>query len=438
MKFNELGLTEPILRAINIEDYNAPTPIQMEVIPKLFKNSDIIGVAQTGTGKTAAYILPILQKLAEKNKCTEQKCFPNLIIVPTRELAMLIVEKIKVYGQLIRPKVALIVGGAKPGPQIKALKNGVDIVVATPGRLLDHISSKVARLDITKTIILDEADQMLDLGFMPSIRKIMSKISNDKQAIFLSATMPKSVRILADDFLKEPEEINVAPNMRPIELIDQKVFLLKKESKLKFIIDLFKSNNIFRSIIFARTKVGANKLTMRLKGLGVRVDTIHGNKKQSQRTRTLNNFRLGKIDILVATDVAARGIDVDDISHVINYDMPNQPEVYIHRIGRTARAGKNGIAISLCDISEKRKLKSIEKLIGYPLYAKVLSEEERCILDSNRNNDHTNKNLDHEDSYISRKKFKHNTSKKLRSKTFAKRAKRRFLKKRNKNNIAHV
>ena len=431
MKFNELGLTGPILRAIDSEGYNDPTPIQIAVIPKFLDGHDIVGIAQTGTGKTAAFVLPILERLVKKDKRNESKCFPVLIIVPTRELAMQIVDKIRVYGSITRPKAVLVVGGAKPGPQIKALKDGADIVVATPGRLLDHITTKVARLDLTKTVILDEADQMLDLGFMPSIKKIISKISKEKQAVLLSATMPKAVRALADQFLNKPLEINVAPSTRPIELIDQRVFIVKKESKLKFILDIFNNHTIYRSIIFVRTKVGANKLAVRLKKSGIDVDAIHGDKSQSQRTRTLKNFRIGKLNILIATDIAARGIDVDDISHIINYDMPNESEIYIHRIGRTARAGKSGIAITLCDVSEKRKLKAIEKLIGYSLYGKILNESETLILRDNNSN--FNKKTNYEEDNFNAGQDNKYIKKKSSATNFTKRAKKRFADKRSGN-----
>ncbi|MDB3955169.1 DEAD/DEAH box helicase [Alphaproteobacteria bacterium] len=424
MKFEELGLTSPILRAIDSEGYSEPTPIQVAVIPKFLEGNDIVGVAQTGTGKTAAFVLPILERLVKKVKRNESKCFPVLVLVPTRELAMQIVDKVRTYGSIIRPKAVLVVGGAKPGPQIKALKDGADIVVATPGRLLDHVTSKVARLDLTSTVVLDEADQMLDLGFMPSIKKIMSKISKDKQAILLSATMPKAVRALADEFLHKPKEVNVAPSTRPIELIDQRVFIVKKEAKLKFILDIFNNHTVYRSIIFVRTKMGANKLAVRLKKSGIEVDAIHGDKSQSQRTRTLKNFRLGKLNILIATDIAARGIDVDDISHVINYDMPNEAEIYIHRIGRTARAGKSGIAISLCDVSEKRKLKAIEKLIGYSLYGKILNESEDLILGDSKAD--FNKKLNYEEGHNDRKRDNGFIKSKSSAKKFTKKAKKRF------------
>ena len=300
MDFNELGLTGPILKAIASENYDKPTPIQNAVIPKFLNNHDIVGIAQTGTGKTAAFVLPILERLIKKNKKNPPKSFPVLILVPTRELAMQIIDKIRTYGKIIRPKAVLIVGGAKPGPQIKSLKDGADIVVATPGRLLDHVKSKVAYLNNTNTVILDEADQMLDLGFMPSIKLIMSNISKSKQAVLLSATMPKAVRSLANEFLNNPEEVNVAPTARPIELIDQRVFIVKREAKLKFLKDIFDNHNIYRSIVFVRTKIGANKLATKLKTSGIDVDAIHGDKSQSQRTRTLKNFRSGKLNILIS------------------------------------------------------------------------------------------------------------------------------------------
>jgi len=428
MNFNDLGLTAPILRAIAFEKYTQPTPIQIAVIPKFLNNSDIIGIAQTGTGKTAAFVLPVLERLVKKNKKNLEKTFPVLILVPTRELAMQIVDKIKIYGKIIRPKTVLVVGGAKPGPQIKLLKGGADIVVATPGRLLDHVKSKVALLSKTNTIILDEADQMLDLGFMPSIKSIISHLPKDKQAILLSATMPKSVRTLADSFLKNPEEINVAPVAKPIELIDQRVFLVKREAKIKFIQDIFDNHNIYKSIIFVRTKIGANKLAIKLNKLSIKVDAIHGDKSQSQRNRTLQNFRSGKLNILIATDIAARGIDIKDISHIINYDMPNESEIYVHRIGRTARAGKNGMAISLCDISEKKKLRSIEKLIGYSLYAKVINISDALVLDQTPKNINLKKNTKEKNiNNVSKSIKKKNTAK-----LFSKKAKKRFAEKRKK------
>ena len=431
MDFSELGLTGPILKAIASENYDKPTPIQSTVIPKFLNNHDIIGIAQTGTGKTAAFVLPILERLIKKTKKNPPKSFPVLILVPTRELAMQIIDKIRTYGKIIRPKAVLIVGGAKPGPQIKSLKDGADIVVATPGRLLDHVKSKVAYLNNTNTVILDEADQMLDLGFMPSIKLIMSKISNTKQAVLLSATMPKAVRSLANEFLNSPEEVNVAPTAKPIELIDQRVFIVKREAKLKFLQDIFNNHNVYRSIVFVRTKIGANKLATKLKISGIDVDAIHGDKSQSQRTRTLKNFRIGKLNILIATDIAARGIDVDNISHIINYDMPNESEIYIHRIGRTARAGKSGIAISLCDVSEKRKLKSIEKLIGYSLYAKVLNSSETLLLGNAKKNTAILDKVNTKDEINVKKEVK-STKKRNLAKLFSKKAKKRFAEKRKK------
>ena len=431
MDFHELGLTGPILKAIDSENYDKPTPIQKAVIPKFLNNHDIVGIAQTGTGKTAAFVLPILERLIKKNKKNPPKSFPVLILVPTRELAMQIIDKIRTYGKIIRPKAVLIVGGAKPGPQIKSLKDGADIVVATPGRLLDHVKSKVAYLNITNTVILDEADQMLDLGFMPSIKLIMSNISKTKQAVLLSATMPKAVRSLANEFLNSPEEVNVAPAARPIDLIDQRVFIVKREAKLKFIQDIFNNHNVYRSIVFVRTKIRANKLASKLKISGIDVDAIHGDKSQSQRTRTLKNFRIGKLNILIATDIAARGIDVDNISHIINYDMPNESEIYIHRIGRTARAGKSGIAISLCDLSEKRKLKSIEKLIGYSLYAKVLNVSETLTLGNAKKNITVKDKINTKNEVNNNKEGK-STKKRNLAKLFTKKAKKRFAEKRKK------
>jgi ATP-dependent RNA helicase RhlE len=368
-QFSDLGLSETVLQAVTAEGYTTPTPIQIEVIPAMLAGRDILGTAQTGTGKTAAFVLPLLNKLVRGRERPAQKCCGTLILAPTRELAAQIADSIRTYGQFGRQTVAVVVGGVKPGPQIKAMARGVDILVATPGRLLDHMSSGVIRLDQTTTVILDEADQMLDLGFMPAIRKIMGKVARERQTALLSATMPKQIRALANDFLKDPAEISVAPEARPIELIEQKVMLVDRSAKRRLLEEILGAKDVERAIVFTRTKRGADKVQRALSDAGLSAAAIHGNKSQNQRTKTLDDFKRGNVIILVATDIAARGIDVDGVSHVVNYEMPNIPESYVHRIGRTARAGKTGIAISLCDGAEREYLRDIEKLVGYSLKA---------------------------------------------------------------------
>ncbi|NQW08549.1 MAG: DEAD/DEAH box helicase [Alphaproteobacteria bacterium] len=368
-QFNDLGLAEVLLRAVSAEGYTTPTPIQVEVIPAMLAGRDIVGIAQTGTGKTAAFVLPLLHNINQQRVVPGSKCCTTLILAPTRELAAQIAESIRTYGRFMRPSVAVIIGGAKPGPQIRAVAGGVDIIVATPGRLLDHMASGVIRLDRTTTVILDEGDQMLDLGFMPAIRRIMAKLPAKRQTMLLSATMPKQIRDLAHDFLNNPAEIAVAQVARPIERINQKVMHVDSTAKRGVLVDLLGGPQVERAIVFTRTKRGADKVSLHLQKAGLSTDAIHGNKSQSQRERTLAAFRSGRVTILVATDIAARGIDVDDVSHVVNYELPNVPEAYVHRIGRTARAGKNGVAISLCDHTERGMLRDIERLIGCSLNA---------------------------------------------------------------------
>jgi len=365
--FNQLGLAETILRAVTAEGYTTPTPIQAKVIPAMLEGRDIVGIAQTGTGKTAAFVLPLLQQLRDTAARADGKSCRALILAPTRELAAQIVGSIRAYGKFMHISSTLIVGGAKPGPQIKTLARGVDIIVATPGRLEDHVSTGALRLDRTTTIVLDEADQMMDLGFMPSIRRIMARLPKSRQTVLLSATMPKQIRSLANDFLKNPFEIAVAPQARPIELIDQQVVFVDQPAKRRVLTAILSGVEVRRTIVFTRTKRGAEGVMKYLAGAGFDVLALHGNKSQRQRDQAMAAFRSGRVNTLVATDVAARGIDVDDISHIINFELPNVPESYVHRIGRTARAGKGGVAISLCDGSERKHLREIERLTGSPI-----------------------------------------------------------------------
>jgi len=365
--FKDLGLAEPILRAVIAEGYTNPTPIQAKVIPAMLSARDIVGIAQTGTGKTGAFVLPLLHKLNTNPARAPKKGCRALILAPTRELANQITDRIRIYGQFINHSIALIVGGVRPGPQIKKMARGVDIAVATPGRLLDHISNGAVRLDDTAAIVLDEGDQMLDLGFMPDIRKIMTKLPDLRQTMMFSATMPKQIRALANNFLTKPIEISVAPSAQPIELIDQKLIYINHSAKREKLRTLLSSDDVERAIVFVRTKRGADKVHISLEKAGLSATAIHGNKTQNQREKALSSFKSGKAKILVATDIAARGIDVEDISHIINFELPNAPEAYVHRIGRTARAGKTGVAISFCDPAEKELLRDIEKLTRAPL-----------------------------------------------------------------------
>ena len=322
---------------------------------------DILGTAQTGTGKTASFVLPLLHGLGET---PGRNRFQALVLAPTRELAAQIAESVRAYGRFERRSVAVVVGGVKPGPQKRALAQGVDIVVATPGRLLDHMATGVARLDAVRMLVLDEADQMLDLGFLPAIRKILTKLPAQRQTALLSATMPKPIRALAQDVLADPARIAVAPVSRPIEQIAQSIIHVEQAAKARTLVGLLREAPVERAIVFTRTKRGADRVCRHLDKAGLAAAAIHGDKTQGQRDRALGAFRKGQVPILVATDIAARGIDVDDVSHVVNYDLPNVPESYVHRIGRTARAGKSGIAISLCGEPELGLLRDIERLIG--------------------------------------------------------------------------
>ncbi|MQX35628.1 DEAD/DEAH box helicase [Roseospira navarrensis] len=362
--FDDLGLAEPLLRAVKAEGYTHPTPIQAQVIPALLAGRDVVGIAQTGTGKTAAFVLPLLQAVAARTRRPAARRCHALVLVPTRELAGQVADSVRAYGRHTRPSVAVVIGGARPGPQIRALAGGVDLVIATPGRLLDHMSTGAVSLDATDTVVLDEADQMLDLGFMPAIRRVMAALPKERRTVLLSATMPKPIRALAADFLTDPAEISVAPAARPIERIAQTVVHVDGAAKREILVDLLAVPEVERAIVFTRTKRGADRVSQHLQKAGLAADAIHGNKSQSQRERTLAAFRKGGVSVLVATDIAARGIDIDDVSHVVNFELPNVPESYVHRIGRTARAGKSGTAISLCDREERGLLRDIERLIG--------------------------------------------------------------------------
>ena len=362
--FAGLELAQPILRALSDEGYTTPTPIQGKTIPPLLDGRDVMGVAQTGTGKTASFALPILQGFA----LNARKARPNrpfvLILAPTRELATQISDSLKTYGRHLHLRVQTIFGGTSMRPQIGAMARGAHIVVATPGRLLDLMTQNHIRLDGVETFVLDEADRMLDMGFINDVRKIAQAVPKERQTVLFSATMPKTVEGLAADLLNDPVRLEVAPAATTAERIEQRVLFVAKGDKRALLGDLMNDDRIERVLVFTRTKHGADRVARHLNQNGVKSDAIHGNKAQNARQRALKGFRDGQIRALVATDIAARGIDVDGVTHVINFELPNEPESYVHRIGRTARAGADGMAVSFCDPAERDHLRGIERLIG--------------------------------------------------------------------------
>lgn len=361
--FESLNLIPPILRAIREENYRTPTPIQAQAIPHLLDGRDLLGCAQTGTGKTAAFALPILQKLVEPRKQPAPKSARALILAPTRELAVQIDESFRVYGRHLKITTALVYGGVKPMQQIRAMRRGVDVLVATPGRLLDLMQQGHLRLDSVEILVLDEADRMLDMGFLPDMRRILSAVPSTRQSMLFSATLPNEIRNLTRTYLNDPVHVSVSPQSSTVDRIKQKVLFVDQENKRALLESVLSSDEITRAIVFTRTKHGANKIAKGLNGIRVRTEAIHGNKSQAARIQALEKFRSGKVRVLVATDLASRGLDVDDISHVINYDLPEEAESYVHRIGRTARAGALGVAISFCSAGERFYLRNIENKI---------------------------------------------------------------------------
>ncbi|HHI81608.1 MAG TPA: DEAD/DEAH box helicase [Rhizobiales bacterium] len=366
-KFAGLNLAQPVLRAVSEEGYETPTPIQSKSIAPLIAGRDLLGVAQTGTGKTAAFALPLLHRLAEKATKPWRNRPRVLILAPTRELAGQIGEAITAYGRHLQLKSAVVFGGVSIRPQIAALSRGVHIVVATPGRLIDLMNQGHLKLDRIEMFILDEADRMLDMGFIHDVRKISAALPKPRQTVLFSATMPKPVKVLADGLLNNPVHVEVAPAATTAEKVEQSVYFVAREKKLAMLSELMADEAISRVLVFTRTKHRADRVTRHLKAIGVEAAAIHGNKSQNARQRALKGFQDGKIRALVATDIAARGIDVDAVTHVINFEIPNEPETYVHRIGRTARAGAAGIAISLCDADERAYLRDIEKTIRQPV-----------------------------------------------------------------------
>lgn len=360
--FSDLGLDPALLTAVTAGKYTQPTPIQAQAIPPVLEGRDLLGIAQTGTGKTAAFALPILHRLAAANRRPAPKTCRCLVLSPTRELASQIAEKFRAYGRDMKLSVTVVFGGVGMNPQVQALARGVDVLVATPGRLIDHMQQGTLRLDAVETVVLDEADQMLDLGFVHAIKRISQALPKQRQSLFFSATMPQNIAQLAAGFLKDPVRVEVTPAATTVERIDQSVIFVEAERKRALLLEIMANPDITRALVFTRTKHGADKVARHLGGGNVPAAAIHGNKSQSQRERALADFKAGRIRVLVATDIAARGIDVTGVSHVVNFELPNVPESYVHRIGRTARAGKDGMAISLCSQDERAYLRDIEKV----------------------------------------------------------------------------
>ncbi|MFT4979324.1 MAG: ATP-dependent RNA helicase RhlE, partial [Myxococcota bacterium] len=361
--FASLGLAEPLLKAIAACGYETPTPIQAKAIPPLLDGRDVLGCAQTGTGKTAAFTLPILQHLY-KNPSQGRRNIRALVLTPTRELAAQIDANVASYGRHMSIQHKVIFGGVGQSPQVRALRQGIDVLVACPGRLLDLHNQGHVDLRHVEFFVLDEADRMLDMGFVHDVRKVLRLLPRHKQNLLFSATMPSSIVRLAGEFLTDPVQIEISPESPAVERISQKVMFVDQTNKRRLLADLLHGDEVERAIVFTRTKHGANRLVKHLDSANIDAQAIHGNKSQGARTRALDAFRGGSLKVLVATDVASRGIDVDDISHVFNFDLPNVAESYVHRIGRTARAGREGIAIAFCDITEGGLLRDIERLIG--------------------------------------------------------------------------
>ena len=361
MNFQDLALMEPLLAALSKEGYTTPTPIQQQAIPSILERKDLLGCAQTGTGKTAAFTLPLLQLMHGEEE--KKPLLRTLILTPTRELAIQIGESIAAYGRYLPLKHHVIFGGVSQHSQVQAIRNGLDILVATPGRLLDLMQQKVLSLDHIRYFVLDEADRMLDMGFVQDVKRIIARLPQKKQTLFFSATMPPEIKQLASMLLHNPVKVEVTPVSSTAESIEQHVYFVEKHHKQSLLLELLKDEKIKSLLVFTQMKHAADKLCKQLQRAGVAAEAIHGNKTQNARQAALRNFKNGKTRVLVATDIAARGIDIDELSHVLNYELPNVPETYVHRIGRTGRAGMEGTALSFCDWGEKTFLSDIQKLI---------------------------------------------------------------------------
>ena len=363
MSFNNLQLIEPVLQALSKEGYTKPTPIQEKSIPSILQKRDLLGCAQTGTGKTAAFTIPVLQLIHEQKKTTQFLQQPQaLILTPTRELAVQIGESIEAYGRFLNVKHTVIFGGLPQHSQVQAIRRGVDLVVATPGRLLDLMQQKILSLNHIQYFVLDEADRMLDMGFIHDVKRIIAQLPGRRQTLFFSATMPPAINKLASMLLKDPVKVEVTPVSSVVEIIEQSVYFTEKKNKQSLLIHLLQDRQIETVLVFTQMKHAADKLAYKLNNAGIRDEAIHRDKSQHSRQRALENFKSRKTRVLVATDIAARGIDIEELTHVINFDLPNVPETYVHRIGRTVRASAGGVAISFCDANEKPLLKDIQKL----------------------------------------------------------------------------
>ncbi len=386
MTFEDLGLSQPVLQALDLKGYSVPTPIQQQAIPPVLKGRDLLGIAQTGTGKTAAFMLPSIDRLRDADKPIPFKSCRMLVLAPTRELAVQIGQSAKDYGALAGLKVAVIVGGTSVGKDRNKLHRGTDILVATPGRLLDLIDQKAFNLNGIEVLVLDEADQMLDLGFIHALRKIRELAPKDRQTLFFSATMPKAIKELVGGYCNNPVQVQVTPESTTAERIEQFLFMVQQDEKQALLEMILQRRHpvpgeFERVLIFTRTKHGADRVVKRLAQAGIASNAIHGNKSQVQRQRALDEFRKAKVPVLIATDVAARGIDIPGVSHVINYELPNVPEQYVHRIGRTARAGRDGIAIAFCAEDERAYLKDIRKVTGAELERLPLPNDFRAVVE---------------------------------------------------------
>ena len=363
MSFNNLQLIEPVLRALGEEGYTKPTPVQEQCIPVILQQRDLLGCAQTGTGKTAAFALPLLQLLHQQSP-GHHRNIRALILTPTRELAIQVSESFKAYGKYLPLKHLVMFGGVSQSLQVQALRLGTDILISTPGRLLDLHNQGLLSLHHIKYFVLDEADRMLDMGFIHDVKRIISKLPVQRQTLFFSATMPPEIQKLSTALLKQPAKVEVTPVSTTVDLIEQSLYYVEKQNKRSLLVHLLKDESIKTALVFTRTKHGADKIAKELTRAGIKADSIHGNKSQTARQSALKNFKDRKSRILVATDIAARGIDIDNMGHVFNYELPNIPETYVHRIGRTGRAGASGVAVSFCDHEEKIYLKDIQKLIN--------------------------------------------------------------------------
>lgn len=368
MQFNDLNIIKPILKALKDEGYENTTAIQEKAIPKVLEGKDLLGCAQTGTGKTAAFALPILQKIYEatdNNRSIKgNRTISAVVLAPTRELAIQITESFKAYSCYMNIKTSVIYGGVSQGTQVKELEKGMDVLVATPGRLLDLINQRFVNLSNVKFLVLDEADRMLDMGMIGDVKRIISYMQKNRQNLLFSATMPKEIEELVKTILNNPVRINISPVSSTVDTVVQGVYFVDQNNKLKLLLDILKKEEMKSVLVFTRTKHGANKLKIDLSRAGIKSDALHGDRSQEAREKILKEFKTGKIQALVATDVAARGIDIEDLKYVINYEFPSIPETYVHRIGRTGRAGASGFAFSLCDISEREMFNDIEALIG--------------------------------------------------------------------------